>query len=75
MAHLYLHQARAITNLIGNGVATVVVSRWENAIDMDRAGRVLAGGTEAAADEPERMLDGAALAKETRWPPIRRPRP
>ncbi|MDF2873586.1 MAG: dctA2 [Sporomusa sp.] len=29
----FMSEARALTNLIGNGVATVVVSRWENELD------------------------------------------
>ncbi|MBC8002838.1 MAG: dicarboxylate/amino acid:cation symporter [Opitutaceae bacterium] len=29
----FMSECRAITNLIGNGVATVVISRWENEID------------------------------------------
>jgi aerobic C4-dicarboxylate transport protein len=33
--------ARALTNLIGNCVATVVVAVWENDIDKARARRVL----------------------------------
>ncbi|MBL3926510.1 C4-dicarboxylate transporter DctA, partial [Bacteroides thetaiotaomicron] len=33
--------ARALTNLIGNCVATVVVAVWENDIDRARAKRVL----------------------------------
>jgi aerobic C4-dicarboxylate transport protein len=36
-----MSEARAITNLIGNGVATVVVSRWEGEFDVERARRVL----------------------------------
>ncbi|HQR53087.1 MAG TPA: dicarboxylate/amino acid:cation symporter [Burkholderiales bacterium] len=39
----FLSEARSITNLIGNGVATIVVSRWEGAVDMEKAQRVLAG--------------------------------
>lgn len=39
----FMSEARAITNLIGNGVATVVVSRWEKAFDNERAARVLSG--------------------------------
>ncbi|TCO76027.1 aerobic C4-dicarboxylate transport protein [Plasticicumulans lactativorans] len=35
--------ARALTNLIGNCVATVVVARWEGDIDRQRAQRVLDG--------------------------------
>jgi aerobic C4-dicarboxylate transport protein len=39
----FMSEARAITNLIGNSVATLAVSRWEGELDMDRARRVLAG--------------------------------
>jgi aerobic C4-dicarboxylate transport protein len=34
-------EARAITNFIGNGVATIVVARWEGALDADRLQQVL----------------------------------
>ena len=37
----FMSEARAITNLIGNGVATVVVSKWENELDSERMQRVL----------------------------------
>jgi len=39
----FANEARAVTNLIGNGVATLVVARWENALDKERARRVLNG--------------------------------
>jgi aerobic C4-dicarboxylate transport protein len=29
----FMSEARALTNLIGNGVATVVVSKWEGELD------------------------------------------
>ena len=29
----FMSEARALTNIIGNGVATIVVSRWENELD------------------------------------------
>lgn len=29
----FMSEARAITNMIGNGVATIVISRWENELD------------------------------------------
>lgn len=32
----FMSEARALTNLVGNGVATVVVSKWENALDEER---------------------------------------
>ena len=39
----FMSEARAITNLIGNGVASVAVSRWEGELDHARAKKVLAG--------------------------------
>lgn len=36
-----MSEARAVTNLIGNGVATVVIARWENEFDQQQAQRVL----------------------------------
>lgn len=33
----FMSEARAITNLIGNGVATLVVARWEGELDMAKA--------------------------------------
>jgi aerobic C4-dicarboxylate transport protein len=32
----FMSECRALTNLVGNGVATVVVSRWEGDLDMAR---------------------------------------
>ncbi len=37
----FMSEARAITNLIGNGVATMVVARWEGELDLARARRIL----------------------------------
>ena len=36
-------QARAMTNMVGNGVATIIISKWENGFDSTRARRVLDG--------------------------------
>ena len=33
----FMSECRSLTNFIGNAVATVVVSRWENALDYERA--------------------------------------
>jgi len=33
----FMNEARALTNIIGNAVATIVVSRWENDFDAERA--------------------------------------
>ena len=41
----FINAARAVTNLIGNGVATIVIARWEKAYDASRAAEVLARRT------------------------------
>jgi aerobic C4-dicarboxylate transport protein len=41
----FMSEARAITNLIGNAVATVAIARWDNALDLPRAQAVLARDT------------------------------
>jgi aerobic C4-dicarboxylate transport protein len=38
----FMSEARAITNLIGNGVAVVVLAAWEGELDRERAHRMLA---------------------------------
>ncbi len=40
----FMSEARALTNFIGNGVATIVVARWENELDRDALRRELAAG-------------------------------
>mgnify|MGYP000034608191 CR=1 FL=1 len=37
----FMSEARAITNLFGNAVATIVVAKWEGQLDMGRARAVL----------------------------------
>jgi aerobic C4-dicarboxylate transport protein len=39
----FMSEMRALTNLVGNGVATIVVAKWENEFDAQRARRVLDG--------------------------------
>ena len=39
----FMSEARAMTNFIGNGVATVVVSKWEKELDTQRMDDVLHG--------------------------------
>ncbi len=51
----FMSEARAITNLIGNGVATMVVARWEGALDLPRALRILDAGR-----DPEEAVASAA---------------
>jgi len=37
----FMAQARAMTNMVGNGVATIIVAKWENEFDAGRAKLVL----------------------------------
>jgi aerobic C4-dicarboxylate transport protein len=39
----FMSEARAITNLIGNAVATMIIARWDGALDLDRARAILDG--------------------------------
>jgi len=54
----FMSEARALTNLVGNGVATMVVSKWERELDKERMSRMLSKETEAEAEEPEAVLEG-----------------
>ncbi|MBG6082115.1 aerobic C4-dicarboxylate transport protein [Rubrivivax gelatinosus] len=53
----FMSEARALTNLIGNGVATLVVAKWTGGLDGERLRRQLDGETEVEAQEPEAVLD------------------
>ena len=53
----FMSEARALTNLIGNGVATIVVGKWCGELDLARMRRVLDNETPEDAEEPEKILD------------------
>ncbi|MDL2339656.1 MAG: dicarboxylate/amino acid:cation symporter, partial [Pseudomonadota bacterium] len=53
----FMSEARALTNLIGNGVATVVVASWTGDLDKDRMRRQLDNQVDADTAEPEALLD------------------
>jgi len=48
-AHRLPSQCLALTNLIGNGVATIVIAKWEAALDEHRLQQVLNGATDPVA--------------------------
>lgn len=54
----FMSEARALTNLVGNGVATIVVAKWCKELDEDTLQRELASGgkTEVAAAPAIREL-------------------
>jgi aerobic C4-dicarboxylate transport protein len=58
----FMSEARALTNFIGNSVATLVVAKWCGALDEKRLARVLDRETVLDAEAPELVLD-AATAK------------
>ncbi|MCE1170906.1 MAG: dicarboxylate/amino acid:cation symporter [Azovibrio sp.] len=53
----FMSEARALTNLIGNGVATLVVAKWCKELDMNQLHQHLNNETVAEADDPELVLD------------------
>ena len=57
----FMSEARALTNLIGNGVATIVVGKWTNELDVMKLRSELNNETPLEADEPEKVLDKARV--------------
>ena len=53
----FMSEARALTNLIGNGVATVVVGKWTGDLDVARMTLHLNNETVIEAEEPEAVLN------------------
>ncbi|AKZ63292.1 C4-dicarboxylate transporter [Herbaspirillum hiltneri N3] len=53
----FMSEARALTNTIGNGVATLVVAKWSNELDEKRLHAQLNNETAEEANEPEAVLD------------------
>jgi aerobic C4-dicarboxylate transport protein len=62
----FMSEARALTNLVGNGVATIVVAKWEGALDEAHMRRHLNQETDAEADDPEAVLVVHELEEEDR---------
>src|SRR5436305_8269234 len=52
----FMSEARALTNLIGNGVATIVVAKWTGDLDTARLASQLNNETAVEADMPEEVL-------------------
>jgi aerobic C4-dicarboxylate transport protein len=48
----FMSECRAVTNFIGNAVATIVVARWEGELDENRLKAALAGELPDFLDEP-----------------------
>ncbi|TDQ54945.1 C4-dicarboxylate transporter DctA [Actinorugispora endophytica] len=83
----FMSEARAITNLIGNGVGTLVIARWTGGLDRERLAHVLDNpnaidmdalmaydaekDAEPAGADPERGADDGAESREEEPVPAR----
>ncbi|MEW6759282.1 MAG: dicarboxylate/amino acid:cation symporter [Pseudomonadota bacterium] len=56
----FMSEARALTNFVGNGVATVVVSKWEKELDSERMDNVLHGRVPLEGDKDLEPVRAAA---------------
>jgi len=57
----FMSEARALTSVVGNSVATIAVARWEGALDLDRARAVLGG----------KLSDPVVVPATTRVTPVK----
>ena len=53
----FMSEARALTNLVGNGVATIVVGKWTGELNQAQMTAVLNRDSWIEAQEPEIILD------------------
>ncbi|UXH77340.1 dicarboxylate/amino acid:cation symporter [Roseateles amylovorans] len=58
----FMSECRSLTNFIGNAVATIVVSKWENALDQGALDRALSGTSVDPDDLPIRAAGPAENA-------------
>ncbi|KUL55350.1 C4-dicarboxylate transporter [Streptomyces sp. NRRL F-4489] len=59
----FMSECRALTNLAGNSVATLVIARWENALDTAHLNKVLRTRTPQSEPEPEQDHDAGPPAQ------------
>ena len=52
----FMSEARALTNFLGTGVATIVVAKWEGELDEARMRATLQNETVEQAEDPEKLL-------------------
>jgi len=51
----FMSECRSLTNFIGNAVATIIVARWEKAVDLEKLQRVFASAREPSEAESDRL--------------------
>ena len=65
----FMSECRALTNIVGNGVAAIVVSAWEGGLDRAKLAAALRGGDEGGSvDEQSSDMPGTAVAAQE--PPV-----
>ncbi|MNJ76803.1 C4-dicarboxylate transport protein [compost metagenome] len=52
----FMSECRALTNLVGNATATVVVARWEGELDQEQLHATLDSAGTPAASQPQVAL-------------------
>jgi aerobic C4-dicarboxylate transport protein len=52
----FMSEARALTNFLGTGVATIVVAKWEGELDEARLRATLRSETVEQSEDPEKLL-------------------
>jgi aerobic C4-dicarboxylate transport protein len=57
----FMSECRALTNLVGNGVATLVIARWEGELDRETLKRELAAGPDRTAVAQKPSADPDAV--------------
>jgi aerobic C4-dicarboxylate transport protein len=65
----FMSECRALTNLVGNGVATIVMSRLEGELDRDKLCAAMAHPVEIGAG-----ASGGSVTATSRWPAAQNPR-
>ena len=60
----FMSECRALTNFVGNAVATIVVARWEGELDQEQLARVLSGKEEFTGIADVDSLPGAVQPAE-----------
>lgn len=61
----FMSEARALTNLIGNGVATLVVAKWTGDLNTEQLDARLNNRTWVDEQEPELLLDAKTAKMDT----------
>jgi aerobic C4-dicarboxylate transport protein len=54
----FMSECRALTNFVGNAVATIVVSRWEGQLDRDQLAAALDGRSELPVEAAPAAAEG-----------------